>query len=85
MSKEIRTEEHIARTLFGSMLMIVLIFFILINEEFQIIAKSQKLFGHSISDLINWGLISITFLIFFTYTLPSIVYLIKNIIQKNDF
>lgn len=85
MGKEIKIEEHIARTLFGSMLMIVLIFVILFNEEYQIIPKSQKVFGHSISELLNWGLISITFLIFFTYTFPSIVYLIKKIFQNNDY
>jgi len=72
-------EEHLARTLFGSMLMIVLIFVVLINVEFEIIGTSQKLFGHPISGLFNCGIISITFLIFFTYTLPSIVYLIKKI------
>lgn len=79
MGKPIRMEEHLARTLFGSMLMIVLIFVILINIEFEIIDTSQKLFGQPISDIFNLGLISITFLIFFTYTLPSIVYLIKKI------
>ncbi len=79
MGKPIRMEEHIARTLFGSMLMIVLIFVILINVEFEIIGSSHKLFGHPITDLFNWGLISIAFFIFFTYTLPSIVFLIKKI------
>lgn len=78
MGKPIRLEEHLARTLFGSMLMIVLLFVVLVNEEFEIIDNSQKLFGHSVSDLFHWGIISITFFIFFTFTLPSIVHLIKK-------
>ncbi len=85
MSKPIRVEEHLARTVFGSMLMIVLLFVVLVNEEFEIIDTSRKLFGHSVSDLFNWGLISITFFIFFTFTLPSIVYLIKKIFINNDY
>jgi len=83
MNPNNKIEYHIGRTIFGCMLIIFLIFFILFNEENKLIQSQLKFGGFYLHELLYWGLIIISFLVFFVYVLPSIVFIIQKLIQKD--
>jgi uncharacterized membrane protein YidH (DUF202 family) len=83
MSPNDKIEHHIARTIFGSILIIFLIFFILFNEENKIIQSKIMFGGFYLHELMYWVLILISFLVFFVYVLPSIVFIVQRLIRNN--
>jgi hypothetical protein len=76
-------EHHIGRTIFGCMLIIVLIFFILFNEENKIIQSQLMFGGYYLHELLYWGLIIISFLVFLFYVLPSLIFIIRKLINND--
>jgi hypothetical protein len=79
-------EYHINRTILGSILIIILIFIVPFNEEYQIIPESFKIFGnYPFQEMIYWCIIGVSFIVFFSYVLPSLVFIVKKLVQNDVF